>query len=724
MTVTPLNFHGLVFLDNAGYVSSQTKNNTFIAQSLTKVATTPSPIKPLIYAGENGFGRFVRRFDRNPDGTIGEYIGGNGWVETRSNLKDVQPDPKNDPTASRVTGGFAFYTASDRNTEYLVGWSRLKKVLYRWDITGEYPPMATKEAEFNVAPTIGGDYNRGCWDGDETLYFYSSVDDFIYSWNVTNPTLPMVKIVKLDITEDVRNKLNDSYVGTGMLIKNGVVYMPSSASPTKPVDEALFAYDFDSGKYLGSLLTSELRSHGLNVFDQDYGCLQLNPRSDIAFFMSTITNSQAIIQYKTVFLTLIGDINFNDNIHHQNVNLAIKFIKQEDVDGIGDQAKFRILVNGVKVYPADSDFTDIQQTPYTATVNGISNLYFNKVGRNKVTIEADNGQGVIVSKDVYVNVVNTDPVITKSEANPSTTHSDLVWVEATAETEAGDYMSYRVNINETVYVEWSDAIYTTPLHIRFILRPSDLKIGNNSIKIEVKDNFKDNTNVSESTITVVKTNTKPNVELSVKGQTVFVSATDNDNDKVRFNVSINGNSFLPSSGMSPYYDVPFQTSVDIPKQMVKLGLENTISVSVQDAAGDIVTQEVTSSIEMSGLMFRDKNGSYYTTDTGELLKYLDVGSLKSGETSPAYQVWIENTTGYLMHGVTVTAIQGDLDPITEKIELSKENSPFTPVKYVSFPEPLQAKQAQAFFFRIVCNDDAAGGGVFKLKVYGKPSLAY
>ncbi|QDX94034.1 hypothetical protein EEL30_18095 [Brevibacillus laterosporus] len=721
MAVTPLNFHGLVFLDNAGSVRDQ-RNHTFIAQSLTKVATTPFPTKPLIYAGANGFGRFVSRFNRNHDGTIGEYISGNAWAEGTSNVKDVQPNPKDSPTASRVTGGFAFYTASDRNTEYLVGWSRSKQVLYRWDITGEYPPMATKEVEFKVAPTKGGDYNRGCWDGDETLYFYSSVDDFIYSWNVTTPTTSMVKIVKLDITEDVRNKLKDSYVGTGMLIKNGVVYMPSSASPTKPVDEALFAYDFDSGKYLGSLLTSELRSHGLNVFDQDYGCLQLNPRSDIAFLMSTITNSSMIIQYKTVFLTLIGDVDINDNIHNQNVNLTIKFIKQEDVDGLGDQAKFRILVNGVKVYPADSDFTDIQPTPYTATVNGVSNLYFNKVGRNEVIIEADNNQGVTVSKNVYVNVVNTDPVITQSEANPSTTHSDLVWVEATAETEAGDYMSYRFTINEKVYADWSDAIYTTPLHIRFMLRPSDLKIGNNSIKIEVKDNFKDNTNVSESTLTVVKTNTKPNVEVSVKGQTVFVSATDNDNDKVRFNVSINGNSFLPSSGMSPYYEVPFETSVDIPKQMIKHGQENTVSVSVQDIAGDIVTQEVSSSIEMSGLMFRDKNGSYYTTDTGELLKYLDVGSLKSGETSPAYQVWIENTTGYVMHGVVVKAIQGDLDSITEKIELSKEISPFTSVEYVSFTEPLQPNEAQSFFFRIVCNEDAAGGGIFKLKVYGKPSL--
>ncbi|AYB38313.1 hypothetical protein [Brevibacillus laterosporus] len=701
MAVTPLSFHGLVFLDNLENAPLSQSNATFVASG--------DRTESLIFSGENGFGRFVKWYTKKPNGSIGSYFGGNIWNEFDTFFKRVQFDG--------YSGGFAMYTKDGQ--DHLVGWSRAYEVtLYDWTFIDNRPVNRTM---YRVVPALGGDYGRGAWDGKDTVYFFDANSLSLYAWDIKNPTVAVKYIVKLAITREIENLLRGAWTGTGMLVRDGVIFLPSSASEDYASDIALLAYDFNTGEHLGNLLSSELKAKGFNMYNNNKGCIQLHPTYDLAYYMP-YSKQRFMIQYSTLFLKLIGDVNYTNNIHNQNVNMTIDFVKQPDSGGLGDQARFRIFVNGIKIYPTDSDFTDIQPTPYIATVNGLSNSFFNKIGENKVTIEAENGQGVIVSKDVYVNVVNTDPVITKSEASPSTTHSDLVWVEATAETEAGDYMSYRVTLNEKVHADWSDAIYTTPLHIRFMLKPSDLKIGKNTIKIEVKDNFKDNTNVSESTITVVKTNTKPNVELSVKGQTVFVSATDNDNDKVRFNVSINGNSFLPVSGMSPYYEVPFETSVDIPKQMIKLVQENTVSVSVQDAAGDIVKQEVTSSIEMSGLMFRDKNGSYYTTDTGELLKYLDVGSLKSGETSPAYQVWIENTTGYLMHGVAVTAIQGDLDPITEKIELSKENSPFTSVEYVAFPEPLQPKQTESFFFRIVCNNDAAGGGVFKLKVYGKPSL--
>ncbi|AYB38316.1 hypothetical protein [Brevibacillus laterosporus] len=640
---------------------------------------------------------------RNPDGTIDTITGQKTlhWREQDTSLSLI--------CNGKVTTAYTMYTVDE--VDYLVGWGKSTKYLYRWrvDNTG----WLRDRESFQVVDSTDWYNGRAGWDGDKYVYFYSSKDSSLYRWDVTAPTKQVEFIIKLKDNQQMAGN-----VGSGLLVKNNKVYMGAGADS---VNLMLMAWDLKTGDCLGDLKGSDLTNKGFFTSNGTSGTIQLSAVTNVAYRMY-YGGKQYIDQY-SVLPDVIGDIQTNSPIHHQDVDMRVDFIKPDGFGEEVDQVKYRVLVNGVKVYP-NEEYTDITPTPFKAFINGIPNKHFDRIGANIVTIEVNNGSDFSFSKTATVVVTNTDPLITPRTATPTVTHKEDIWVEATAETEVGDFMSYRILINNKVYANWSDAIYTTPLHIRFMLRPNDLNIGNNSIKIEVKDNFKDNTNVSENTITVVKTNTKPNVEVSVKGQTLFISATDNDNDKVRFNVSINGNSFLPTSGMSPYYEVPFETSVDIPKQMIKLGQENMVSVSVQDIAGDIVTKEVTSSIEMSGLMFRDKNGSYYTTDTGELLKYLDIGSLKSGETSPAYQVWIENTTGYLMHGVTVTAIQGDLDSITEKIELSKENSSFTAVEYVSFPEPLQPKQTESFFFRIVCNDDAAGGGVFKLKVYGKPSLAY
>lgn len=699
MAVTPLSFNGVVFLDNLPKITTGLSTNTFVGDS---VSTTES----YIFIGRRGYERFVESFKRGEDGSVIEYITGNAWAESPNNkLREITPN------STKNTGGFAFYTAKDGVTQYLVGWAIQNNRIYRYDITGRYPPLENRLTEY-VAPKACGNWGRAGWDGDHTVYFYNSNDDMIYSWDTNNPTTPMQERVILKIPREVTVVMQRSWVGTGMLVKNDVLYMPASSNPDKVDKEALFAFDFKTGDYLGSLLGTDLKNNGFDVHDKDAGCIQLSPTSTVAYLLSA--TSAGLCQYKTIFLDTLGNATVSNNIHWQDVSATLELKKDVNAGEMGEQARYRVLVNGVKVFPLDSDFTDIQPLPYTAAVTGIANSYFTKVGDNDLVFEVDNGQEIIIAKKLIVKVINTDPIIESAAISPETTHDSATWVAVKATTEIGDLMSYQISINNSITTPWTDPIYPTPLEINYRVRPSDLIIGVNKIKVEIRDNFKNNLTVVTKELIITKNNQLPVAELELKGRTIYIKGTDPDNDPVKFNITVNGTQILPTSGFSPLYDVPFQTSVDIPRHLVDMNRNNTILLKIQDSAGDTVQKEETKVIGMAGLMFSDEAGSFYTTDTGELLKYLDVGTIMSGGATQTFKVWLRNTSGYVMK-VPVLSTQFESGQDSDmKVWYAHDTNPINFAESIQFAD-MQPGEFKIFLFKIECGDNVAGERIFKIR---------
>lgn len=120
-------------------------------------------------------------------------------------------------------------------------------------------------------------------------------------------------------------------------------------------------------------------------------------------------------------------------------------------------------------------------------------------------------------------------------------------------------------------------------------------------------------------------------------------------------------------------------------------------------------------IASKGLLFRDPtDGSYFTDDKGNVLKQLDFGNLRAGETSFVKAVVLENSYDFAVTGVQVSKLE-DI-PAPDRLEISKTNNPFVAEDVLSFGGPYNSGDDIAtFYVRVVSDEDSAGLKPFKLR---------
>lgn len=119
---------------------------------------------------------------------------------------------------------------------------------------------------------------------------------------------------------------------------------------------------------------------------------------------------------------------------------------------------------------------------------------------------------------------------------------------------------------------------------------------------------------------------------------------------------------------------------------------------------------------MPNLLFRDPtDNSYYTDDKGNVLKQLDFGNLRAGETSEVKAIVLENGLDFPVKGVQVSKML-NIDP-PDKLEISATNNPFIAEDVLSFGGPHAAgADIATFYIRVVSHKDSSGIKPFRLKV--------
>lgn len=134
---------------------------------------------------------------------------------------------------------------------------------------------------------------------------------------------------------------------------------------------------------------------------------------------------------------------------------------------------------------------------------------------------------------------------------------------------------------------------------------------------------------------------------------------------------------------------------------------------------DAVTSGQTGAVEslqlLRSIFFRDPtDGSYFTDDKGNVLKLLDFGNLRAGETSEVKAIILENALDFAVTGVQVSKLE-DL-PAPDRLEISKTNNPFIAEDVLSFGGPYEPGDIATFYVRVVSDEDSSGLKPFKLKV--------
>ncbi|MGQ8871918.1 RCC1 domain-containing protein [Paenibacillus sp. TSA_86.1] len=380
-----------------------------------------------------------------------------------------------------------------------------------------------------------------------------------------------------------------------------------------------------------------------------------------------------------------------------------------------DLVSYRVLVNGEQKFPS-SGWTSSQLTDFILTKD-LSHTYFN-LGSNTVMLEVQDSQGHTDSI-AWTTTKTNNPPVASPELSAAQIHKDNVMIGGTLSDPEGDRVQYRVLLNnvQKYPIAGFTELTPPPVDIGLVINNADFNVGANTLKIEVQDDLG---SLTTWTQIIIKTNTAPSITGTVLGNFINAEVTDPDSDKVQYRILLNGSQLYPENGYTGYNPVPLTIQYVIPKTKVNKGKNNTVRIETLDELGGSKSRDMIFMGMYSGLLFCDAAESFYSDDFGDVLKYLDFGTMVAGQTTAAERVYVKNTLGYPVENVRLWVDQRELDGVNAKAEISKLDAPFEPRTQLVYVEQLEHNAKISFYVRIATNRQAMWGGMFDILVKADP----
>lgn len=120
------------------------------------------------------------------------------------------------------------------------------------------------------------------------------------------------------------------------------------------------------------------------------------------------------------------------------------------------------------------------------------------------------------------------------------------------------------------------------------------------------------------------------------------------------------------------------------------------------------------------LGFRNKVGKYYTDEQGNILRYLDYGTLVAGMTSKSFPVWLQNNADFPVQNMQ-TWVDGGTVKAGIDVELSLTDNPFVSLDHITFGGTIPVGDAEKFFVRFKSDVTVTEGGTFDLRAKASPA---
>ena len=274
-------------------------------------------------------------------------------------------------------------------------------------------------------------------------------------------------------------------------------------------------------------------------------------------------------------------------------------------------------------------------------------------------------------------------------------HKDSVTLSGTLSASDGYVVSYQVLLNNQVIYEVDDFLPTHDINIT--IQSDNMVLGSNVIKLVAIDNTGDSS--SYWIFTVTKVNTVPFITASMQGLTLNIRIDDPDTDNVKFRIELNGNQVFPPSGYTNFRTPPVLYKHTFKSSDVNIGSLNTLVIYAVDDLGSEAIHQLEFIGEYSGLMFADSDGNYYSTDLGEVLKYLDFGGVIAGQTTLSVPIRLINKNGFKVTNI-VLSNDNNTQPPGVRLEMSKSDLPFVPETELFYPIVLNYGDEITFYVRL------------------------
>lgn len=306
--------------------------------------------------------------------------------------------------------------------------------------------------------------------------------------------------------------------------------------------------------------------------------------------------------------------------------------------------------------------------------------------------------GAILKTITVQYVPNQPPVVTDSSLSPDEVRLDSSYLTLDYEDREGDTVEYRILIQragegfEQIHPEEGYISTGSSGSISHSFNYNVLNPGLNIIRVEIKDQ-RGSVKTKDFNLTVI--NEDPEIVYTYTTWNVSGTISDPDGDDVDIKLLINGEVHRDYSGYTPS---PRSFFFEWDSPDLNLNEMNTITIVAKDRRGGEVVEAFTVEGTYRGIMFKDQEGHYYTTDKGELLKMLDLGNLVAGQETEPVKIYIESTLGYTIEDIEVTSLDGGMPDVATV--MFSQNEPFIPQEQITLVGPMEHADEREFFVSI------------------------
>lgn len=198
-------------------------------------------------------------------------------------------------------------------------------------------------------------------------------------------------------------------------------------------------------------------------------------------------------------------------------------------------------------------------------------------------------------------------------------------------------------------------------------------------------------------------NTTAEINVTFAGNTLTGDLDDADAGKVQYSVILNGAPYYPADGSFTILEPsPANLRLSIDPNQIIMGQNNNLTVLFRDAWGSTDTWQTSFIGTMSGLLFTDINGNYYSTEQGTVLQQLDFGTIIAGQTTLEHEIRIKNTYGYTVENIKIAAKQQNF-PIGMKAQFGTNQTSFEALDELVFNRRMLNGEEIIFFVRLTTN---------------------
>lgn len=211
-------------------------------------------------------------------------------------------------------------------------------------------------------------------------------------------------------------------------------------------------------------------------------------------------------------------------------------------------------------------------------------------------------------------------------------------------------------------------------------------------------------------------NTLSTIDFTLTGKDLSGKIDDIDGGKVKYKISLNGQPYYPSDGgYTDFSESPLDIHIKLSNKDILVDKQNFIRVDIMDYWGETDFWEKSFIGAYNGLIFKDANGGYYSDDIGNIIKYLDVGTLIAGQVSNEFEIKIFNSYGYTVKNLSLITKNSN-DGV--KIQLSKSTNPFIANDSLLWDEEIINGESRTFYLRISTEytTPPVSGGTFEIRV--------